>query len=279
MRLRAGRFDLSLDRPLVMGIVNLTPDSFSDQGRHWAPRAAIDHAQKLIQEGADLIDLGAESSRPGAQPVSAAEEIDRLMPVLEALVPTGCPLSVDTTKPVVMRAVIDAGAVMINDIQALREPGALDLIATSGAAVCLMHMQGEPRTMQRAPHYDDVVREVGAFLRERADACLAAGVERTRIVVDPGYGFGKTVDHNLTLLAHQSVLADLGFALLAGLSRKSTIGAVTGRAVGDRLPGSLAAALIAVQRGARILRVHDVAATRDVLAIWAATSEHSPNRH
>ncbi len=279
MRLRAGRFDLSLDRPLVMGIVNLTPDSFSDQGRHWAPRAAIDHAQKLIQEGADLIDLGAESSRPGAQPVSAAEEIDRLMPVLEALVPTGCPLSVDTTKPVVMRAVIDAGAVMINDIQALREPGALDLIATSGAAVCLMHMQGEPRTMQRAPHYDDVVREVGAFLRERADACLAAGVERTRIVVDPGYGFGKTVDHNLTLLAHQSVLADLGFALLAGLSRKSTIGAVTGRAVGDRLPGSLASALIAVQRGARILRVHDVAATRDVLAIWAATSEHSPNRH
>ncbi len=279
MRLRAGRFDLSLDRPLVMGIVNLTPDSFSDQGRHWAPRAAIDHAQKLIQEGADLIDLGAESSRPGAQPVSAAEEIDRLMPVLEALVPTGCPLSVDTTKPAVMRAVIDAGAAMINDIQALREPGALDLIATSGAAVCLMHMQGEPRTMQRAPHYDDVVREVGAFLRERADACLAAGVERTRIVVDPGYGFGKTVDHNLTLLAHQSVLADLGFALLAGLSRKSTIGAVTGRAVGDRLPGSLAAALIAVQQGARILRVHDVAATRDVLAIWAATSEHSPNRH
>ena len=189
------------------------------------------------------------------------------------------PLSVDTTKPAVMRAVIDAGAAMINDIQALREPGALDLIATSGAAVCLMHMQGEPRTMQRAPHYDDVVREVGAFLRERADACLAAGVERTRIVVDPGYGFGKTVDHNLTLLAHQSVLADLGFALLAGLSRKSTIGAVTGRAVGDRLPGSLAAALIAVQQGARILRVHDVAATRDVLAIWAATSEHSPNRH
>jgi dihydropteroate synthase len=266
----AGRFRLTLARPLVMGIVNLTDDSFSDGGRYRSSGAAIEQAVRLREEGADILDLGAESTRPGAEPVSEQEELDRLLPVLEALRGIDCPLSIDTMKPGVMRAVLAAGASMINDVQALRLPGALEAVAASEAAVCLMHMQGEPRTMQAAPHYADVLAEVSAFLLERARVCRSAGIEAERIVLDPGYGFGKTVEHNLELLARQHELAALGYPLLAGLSRKSSIGRITGRAVGDRLAGSLAAALIALQGGARILRVHDVAATRDVVAVAAA---------
>ena len=271
--LRAGPHRLSLDRPLVMGIVNLTDDSFSDGGRYLEPAVAIDHARQLAAEGADILDLGAESTRPGAAPVSESEELDRLLPVLEALVPLGRPISVDTMKPRVMQVAIEAGASMVNDVRALREAGALEAVARSDAALCLMHMQGEPRTMQHAPRYDDVLAEVAAFLAERARACRAAGIAADRIVLDPGYGFGKTPLHNLHLLAHQRSIADLGYPLLAGLSRKSLIGHITGRAVGDRLAGSLAAALIAVQRGAKIVRVHDVAPTRDALAVWAALDE------
>ncbi len=256
-----------------MGIVNLTHDSFSDGGRYLEPAVAVEQARRLAEAGADILDLGAESTRPGAAPVSEGEELDRLLPVLEALVPLGRPVSVDTMKARVMRVAIEAGASMVNDVRALREPGALEAVAGSHAAVCLMHMQGEPRTMQHAPQYDDVLGEVCAFLAERARACRAAGVEADRIVLDPGYGFGKTPAHNLHLLARQRSIADLGYPLLAGLSRKSLIGHITGRAVGDRLAGSLAAALIAVQRGARIIRVHDVAPTRDALAVWAALGE------
>jgi dihydropteroate synthase len=253
-----------------MGIVNLTDDSFSDGGRFLAPAAAIAQARRLRDEGADILDLGAESTRPGAAPVDARTEIARLLPVLEALEGIDCPMSVDTMKPEVMQAALASGASMINDVQALRLPGALEVLAASDAAVCLMHMQGEPRTMQAAPRYRDIAGEVAAFLLERAQACEAAGIAHDRIVLDPGYGFGKTVDHNLELLARQGELSRLGYPLLAGLSRKSTIGQVTGRDVGDRLAGSLAAALIALQGGARILRVHDVAATRDVIAMLAA---------
>ncbi len=264
---------LSLARPLVMGVVNLTADSFSDGGRFLHPALAIEHARRLVDEGADLLDLGAESTRPGALPVTESEELDRLLPVLEALAGLDCPVSVDTMKPGVMRAALAAGASMVNDVRALLEPGAVDALAASDAAVCLMHMQGLPRTMQAAPHYDDVLTEVAHFLAARAAACRSAGISADRIVLDPGYGFGKTPAHNLSLLAHQSGLARLGYPLLAGLSRKSLIGHITGRGADDRLAGSLAAALIAVQQGARILRVHDVAPTRDMLAVWAALDQ------
>jgi dihydropteroate synthase len=259
-----------------MGIVNLTPDSFSDGGRYLATDRAIDHARALAAAGADFLDLGAESTRPGAQPVSAAEELDRLLPVLEALGELKLPISVDTMKPQVMRAAIAAGASMINDVRALREPGALEMLSATHAAVCLMHMQGEPRSMQAAPHYVDVVGEVRAFLRDRVAACLHAGIPTERLVVDPGFGFGKTLAHNLTLLRDLALIAADGVPVLAGLSRKSALGQITGRAVHERLPGSLAAALMAVQRGARIIRVHDVAETKDVLAVWAALASVEP---
>jgi dihydropteroate synthase len=253
-----------------MGVVNVTPDSFSDGGRTLEPGAAIAHAQRLIDEGADLIDIGAESSRPGANSVSAGEELSRLMPVLGAFRDCPIPISVDTVKPEVMRAAIGAGAAMINDIGALRSPGALETVATTDAAVCLMHMQGEPRTMQREPHYGDVVAEVRAFLAERVAAAEAHGIDRERIVIDPGFGFGKTVEHNFELLRNLRRFAEMGLPVMAGWSRKSTLGAITGRAAGERLAASITAALLAVQHGARIVRVHDVAATRDAFAVLAA---------
>lgn len=267
-KLMAGRFQLSLERPLLMGIVNVTPDSFSDGGEHATAAKAIAHARRLIEEGADILDIGGESSRPGAQSVSLEDELGRVMPVLEALVDSNVPLSIDTAKPDVMRLAIAAGASMVNDIEALQRPGALEAVAASNAAVCLMHMQGEPRTMQAAPSYGDVMSEVGAFLAVRAKAALSAGIARERIVLDPGFGFGKTAEHNLTLLREFDALVKLGFPLLAGLSRKATLGAITGRPPGERVHVSVAAALLAAQRGASILRVHDVAATHDALALW-----------
>jgi len=255
-----------------MGVLNLTPDSFSDGGKYLEPGAAIGHARRLIDEGADLIDVGAESSRPGAAAVSAQEELSRLMPVLLALRDSAVPISVDTTKPEVMRAAVDAGAAMINDIGALRSPGALETVAATGVGVCLMHMQGEPRTMQHAPHYDDVVEEVREFLTRRVAAAEAQGIARERIVIDPGFGFGKSVEHNFQLLRHLGRFVQTGLPVMAGWSRKSTLGAITGRPADDRVASSVAAALLAVQRGARIVRVHDVAATRDALAVLAATN-------
>jgi dihydropteroate synthase len=267
---RCGRFELALSRPLVMGVVNITPDSFSDGGRFLDPRQAVAHAHRLIEEGADILDLGGESTRPGAQPVSVEEELGRVLPVIRALRDAPVPIAVDTLKPEVMRAAIAEGASIVNDINALRSAGALEAVAASQAGVCLMHMKGEPRTMQAAPHYDDVVGEVQAFLRDRVQAAMAAGIECARIAIDPGFGFGKTVEHNLELLRRLSELAELGVPVLVGLSRKSTLGAITGRPAVDRLAASLAAALLAVQRGARIVRVHDVAATHDALAVLAA---------
>jgi len=258
-----------------MGVVNVTPDSFSDGGRYFDPKAAVGHAKALIEEGADMLDIGAESSRPGAPGVSAREELSRLMPVLEGLSDCAIPVSVDTVKPEVMRAAIAAGASMINDTSALRAPGALEAVAASGVGVCLMHMQGEPRTMQHAPAYRDVVAEVGAFLAERAAAAEGAGIARERIVIDPGFGFGKTAAHNFELLRNLDRIAAPGLPVLAGWSRKSTLGAITGRGANDRLAASLAAALLAVERGARIVRVHDVAATRDALAVLAALEGRS----
>jgi dihydropteroate synthase len=263
-----------LDRPLVAGVVNVTPDSFSDGGHYLEPSAAIAHARRLADEGADLIDLGAESSRPGAESVSAEQELSRLMPVLDGLRAFPIPISIDTTKPEVMRAVIGAGAAMINDIGALRSPGALETVATTDAAVCLMHMQGEPRTMQLEPRYDDVVAEVRAFLAERVAAAEARGIARERVVIDPGFGFGKTVGHNFELLRNLHRFAEMGLPVMAGWSRKSTLGAITGRRADERLAASIAAALLAVQHGATIVRVHDVAATRDALAVLAAMDGH-----
>jgi dihydropteroate synthase len=253
-----------------MGVVNVTPDSFYDGGRHADARTAIAHARRLAEEGADLIDVGGESSRPGAEPVTAAEELERVLPVLDGLRDAALPISVDTTKPEVMRAALEHGAAMVNDITAFTAPGAAETVARSEAAVCLMHMQGRPQTMQADPVYADVVAEVRGYLAARARACAAAGIARERIVLDPGFGFGKTVDHNLTLLARLGDLAALGFPVLAGWSRKSSLGRITGRAADDRLSASLAAAVLSVQHGARIVRVHDVAATRDALAVLAA---------
>jgi dihydropteroate synthase len=268
--LRCGRFHLALDRPLVMGVVNVTPDSFYDGGRHASTVAAIAHARRLAEEGADLLDIGGESSRPGSEAVSLDEELARVLPVLDGLRDLEVPISVDTIKPGVMRAAIAGGAAMINDITALGAPGALEAVAASEAAVCLMHMRGEPKTMQAAPAYADVVAEVRSFLASRVAACVAAGIPDDRIVVDPGFGFGKTVEHNLALLRELRAIAGIGVPVLAGWSRKSSLGRITGRAPEERLAGSLAAAMIAVQHGARIVRVHDVAATRDVLAVLDA---------
>ena len=263
---------LPLDRPLIMGVVNITPDSFSDGGRFFQPAAAVAHARKLVDEGADLIDLGAESSRPGAAAaVSTEEELRRLLPVLQGL--RDLPLSVDTVKPEVMRVALAEGAAMINDINALRATGAMEAVAATDAAVCLMHMKGSPGTMQDHPSYADVVAEVRAFLQERIGCACAAGIALERVVVDPGFGFGKTLEHNLELLRHLGEFAALGVPLLAGWSRKSSLGKITGKPADDRLAASIAAALIAAQNGAAILRVHDVAATRDALAVLAAVEK------
>ena len=272
-RLACGRFSLPLGRPLVMGVVNVTPDSFSDAGRHGTVDAAIAHAQRLIAEGADLIDIGGESTRPGAVAVTPEEEIARIVPVLDALRDSGVPLSVDTRHPETMRAALGHGADMINDVAALRAPGAIDAVRESHCAVCLMHMQGEPATMQQAPAYGDVVSEVGRFLDERVAALQAAGVARERIVVDPGIGFGKTLRHNLLLLAALDGLVAAGQPVLVGVSRKSMIGALTGQPAQQRLAGSLAAMLAAVARGAAIVRVHAVADRRDALRVWLAIDE------
>ncbi len=273
-QLRCGERTLLLERPLVMGVVNLTPDSFSDGGRYLEPAQALERALTLDAEGAAILDLGGESTRPGAAPVTEQEEIRRVLPVLERLRPrTRAILSIDTSKPEVMRAAAAAGVDLINDVYALRAPGALEAAAASGCAVCLMHMQGEPRTMQHAPHYDDVVGEVRAFLAERVSACRAAGIADARIVLDPGFGFGKTLEHNLTLLRRLEALRIAGLPLLAGLSRKSMIGALTGKPSEARVHGSVAAALIAAQNGARILRVHDVAATVDALKVLTAVTD------
>lgn len=273
--LQAGRFRLTLDRVHVMGIVNATPDSFSDAGRHATASAAIAHCEQLVREGADLLDIGGESTHPDAPPVDADEEWRRIEPVLRAALSLGVPVSVDTRRPAVMRRALDLGADMINDVQALQAEGALQVLAAHpSAAVCLMHMRGEPATMRGLARYDDVMTEVKVFLEQRRDACLQAGIEAGRLVLDPGYGFAKTPAHTLELLARQRELLALGCPLLAGLSRKGTLGAITGRPVGERLPASLAAALIAAQHGAALLRVHDVAATVDVLKVWQAVGEH-----
>ena len=268
--LRCGRHALDLREPRVMGIVNVTPDSFSDGGRFRDAAAAIAYARKLRDDGAAIVDVGGESTRPGAAPVPEPEELARVLPVVEALAGDGALVSVDTMKPGVMRAAIAAGASMVNDVRALRSDGAVEAVAASGAAVCLMHMQGEPRSMQADPRYGDVVAEVGAFLRERAHACEAAGIAGDRIAVDPGFGFGKSVSHNLRLLRELRAIAALGYPVVAGMSRKSTLGALTGRGPGERLAASVAAAITAVANGAAIVRVHDVRETVDALRVWSA---------
>lgn len=265
------RFRIELARPRVMGIVNVTPDSFSDGGRLGDTAAALRHCEQLVAEGADILDIGGESSRPGAAPVPLEEELARVLPVLEGALALGVPLSVDTVKPEVMRRALALGADIVNDIGALQAPGALEVVAGFPAAgVCLMHMRGDPATMQQRPAYDDVLAEVGDFLAARLQVLRGAGIADERIVLDPGIGFGKTVEHNLELLRRQGELLALGRPLLLGWSRKSTLGAVTGRPVGERLAASLAAALAAARQGAQILRVHDVAATVDALKVWGA---------
>ena len=271
--LRCGKFTLDLSRPLVMGVVNVTPDSFSDGGLHADTRQAVAHARRLIDEGADILDIGGESTRPGAAPVTLDEERRRVMPVLDALAGGSVPVSVDTRKPELMRAAIAAGAAMINDVTALSAPGALEVVARAPVAVCLMHMQGDPGTMQANPSYENVVREVRDYLAVRIAAAEHAGIARDRIVVDPGFGFGKTVEHNLALLRALGEFRQLGVTLLAGLSRKAMLGKLTGREPQERVHASVAAALAAVQNGAHIVRVHDVAATRDALAIWQAVKK------
>jgi dihydropteroate synthase len=252
-----------------MGILNLTPDSFSDGGQYESPDLAVMHARQMIAEGADLIDIGAESTRPGAEPVDPALELQRLIPVLEALVPLGIPLSVDTRRPEVMRAALTMGADCINDVQALQTKTALDAVRESNCAVCLMHMQGTPGTMQAAPTYQDVVAEVGQFLRDRVQAVRRLGLAANRVLVDPGIGFGKTLEQNLALIRRLSELVP-DIPVLIGLSRKRMVGDLTGRPLSDRLPGSVGGALAAIAQGAAVVRVHDVAATVDAMAVWRA---------
>ena len=254
-----------------MAIINLTDDSFSGDGLHGDVRTALGRAEQALEQGADMLDIGAESSRPGSDPVPEAQELERVVRFVEQACEWQVPLSIDTVKPTVMRAALAAGADMINDINAFRSPGAIETVASGNAGLCLMHMRGEPRTMQQDPRYEDVVGEVMAFLDERAMALQAAGVARERLVLDPGFGFGKRTVHNFTLLRELARFTEAGLPVLAGMSRKSMIGAVTGREVGERLAGSVAAALIAVQRGAGVVRVHDVAATVDAIKVWQAT--------
>jgi dihydropteroate synthase len=270
---RCGAWTIDLSVPRIMGIVNVTPDSFSDAGHCFDGDLAIRHAQALIEEGAAIIDIGGESTRPNAPQVDAAEERSRVLPVIRALRDAGVPLSFDTSKPEIMQAALDAGACIVNDVYALRQPGALDTVARSDCGVVLMHMQGVPRTMQAAPSYQDVVAEVSDFLGERRRALRDAGVTDDRIVVDPGFGFGKTAAHNWRLLAGLGSIDSGALPLLAGLSRKSMLGHATGRPVEQRLPASVAAAVLALERGVRVLRVHDVAATRDAVAVWCAMHE------
>ena len=259
-----------------MGVVNVTPDSFSDGGLYASRDAAVAHAKALIDQGADIIDVGGESTRPGAAPVALDEERRRVLPVIEALAGCPVPISVDTRKPELMREAIAAGASLVNDISGAEGAGALEGIAASNAAVCLMHKQGDPRTMQQAPHYSDVVAEVRDYLAARAEAALAAGIPHERIVIDPGFGFGKTYEHNLELLRGFDALASIGYPVLAGLSRKAMLGKITGREPHERVYASVAAAIFAADRGAGILRVHDVTATRDALSVWWTLSGRMP---
>lgn len=266
-----GKFQLDMTRPHVMGIVNVTPDSFSDGGKYSSVDLAVEHALQLIAEGADILDIGGESTRPGADPVSLDEELRRVIPVIEALSKiTTVPISIDTYKPEVMRAAIQAGADIVNDICALREDGALEIVANSNAGVCLMHMQGIPQTMQINPQYTDVVAEVKQFLADRVEACLVHGIARARIMLDPGFGFGKTTAHNVALIQHLGSFVELGFPLLVGLSRKSVLGRIAGGDEQQRLHAGLAASVISVMKGAKIVRVHDVKATVDALKVVAA---------
>lgn len=263
---------MPLKRPLIMGVVNVTPDSFSDGGQFFSAQSAIDHAVHLIEAGADILDIGGESSRPGAIEVTLQEELQRVLPVLHGLRDVPVPISIDTYKPEVMQAALDAGASMINDIWALQQPNALAQVAQRDCGICLMHMQRNPQQMQQAPHYENVVAEVRDFLRARVEALETQGVSRSRIVIDPGFGFGKSLEHNLALLRDLAQLGTLNVPVLAGLSRKSMLGILTGRPPEQRLAGSIAAALVAVAHGARIVRVHDVAATKDALQVWQAAN-------
>jgi len=263
--------------PLLMGILNITPDSFSDGGRYAMPADARARIEQLLADGADLIDIGGESTRPGAVPVSEQQELDRVLPAVEAAVALGAVVSIDTSRPAVITAGLRAGAAIINDVRALTVPGALAAVVASEAAICLMHMQGEPGSMQQQPHYADVVAEVEAFLLARADACRVAGIERARICLDPGFGFGKTATHNLRLLTTLPRLTQHGYAVLAGLSRKSLIGQLTGAPIDERLAGSLTLALAAAERGARVLRIHDVRETRQAITIWQAVRAAANN--
>jgi dihydropteroate synthase len=269
---QTSRFDIDLQRPRIMGIVNVTPDSFSDGGRHSSASAALAHAEQLLREGADILDVGGESTRPGAPVVSLEEELARVLPVVRGALAWGVPISVDTYKAEVMQAALDEGADIVNDVWALRQNGALAVVAQHPrCGVCLMHMHRDPQTMQVAPMQGDVIEPVKAFLRERAQAVRDAGVADSRIVLDPGIGFGKTVEQNFELLSRQSALLDLGWPVLAGWSRKSSLGSVTGQSVAaDRVAASVAAAVLALERGARVLRVHDVAQTVQAAAVWRA---------
>lgn len=273
---QCGRYALPLKRPLVMGILNITPDSFSDGQQYLQPEAAILQAQCLIDEGADIIDIGAESTRPGAQTLSASDEVKRLMPVIEALLDCGLPLSVDTFKPSTMQHVLDAGVDIINDIYGFRQPGAVDVVAGYNCGLCVMHMQGEPRTMQEAPHYNDVVADVRHFLYQRTQELQQSGVVPNRIVLDPGFGFGKTAAHNYELLKNFKQLHFEHYPWLVALSRKSMIGHITGREPAQRLGGSIAGALAGVVGGAKVLRVHDVAATVDAVKVWQRVFGEAP---
>ena len=272
--LQCGRFGYALEaKPLVMGILNVTPDSFSDGGRHASLEFAIAHAEEMIEQGVDIIDIGGESTRPGAPAVPLEDELRRVMPVVYALRDCGKAISVDTYKPAVMREAVLAGVDMINDVNAFQAPGAISAVRDSDCALCIMHMRGDPATMQQQPEYGDVVREVADFLRGRIAALTDAGIERRRIWIDPGFGFGKTVEHNYALIkAGRQLVEELGVPLLAGLSRKSMIGAVTGKPVEQRMAGSIGGALAAVAHGARIVRVHDVAETVDALKVWQAAN-------
>lgn len=274
--LQCGRFGFHLDaRPLVMGILNVTPDSFSDGGRFHSLEFAMSRAEEMIADGVDMIDIGGESTRPGAPTVPLAEELRRVMPVLYALADLGKPLSIDTYKPEVMREAIIAGADMINDINGFRAPGAIDAVRDSDCGLCVMHMQGTPESMQQEPAYKDVVAEVIAFLNERVEAMVDAGIDRQRICLDPGFGFGKTVAHNYALLRNISkIQLECGLPVLAGVSRKSMIGAITGKPVEHRLAGNLAGALAAIAQGARIVRVHDVVETVDAVKVWQAATQN-----
>ncbi len=274
MLLRLGSQTLSLDRPLVMGVLNVTPDSFSDGGKFFATDAAIRQAERMFAAGAAIVDVGGESSRPGAGQISEDEELDRVIPVIETISDgTDIAVSIDTSKPGVMRAAVNAGASMINDVYALRQDGAVEAASELGVAVCLMHMQGEPGTMQENPGYQDIPGDILDFLSKRITACRDAGIDDEKIVIDPGFGFGKTHEHNVRLLASLDRFQELGMPLLVGLSRKSTLGALTGKDVEERLPAGIAAAILAVERGAHIVRTHDVDETIDALKIASAVMQ------